>query len=127
MCILRRRDKRRGTYDLYVFPTGGFIQESAYVPLKSHEGEKNMNNNKPIANPHVLFLEFENQGGDWAIKILHAYGENKHYSAPLDENLSLQFQPVEMFNPRTAQTITGVGCLPLQKTLKEDNDAEPTP
>jgi hypothetical protein len=74
-----------------------------------------------ISNPQVLFVLFEDQGGDWVVKIPHAYGEDKHFIAPIEEALSLQFHAVKMMNPLTAEKIIGVACIPLKEVDEKDS------
>lgn len=76
---------------------------------------------KQIAHPRVLFVHFENQGGDWALVIPHAFGKNKHYRSAITEDLLLEFMPVAMTNILKGEVVTGVGCVPLIKEKGEDD------
>lgn len=74
-----------------------------------------------ILNPRVLFVVFEQQDGDWIVKLPHAYGKDRHWSAPISEALSLQFQPVPLTNLKGDQTV-GVICYPLTEIEKDGKD-----
>lgn len=76
-----------------------------------------------IADPKVLFVTFENQGGDWVVKIPHAYGKDHHYIAPISEKLSLQFQPATLIAEVHGEEnvkVNGVVCYPLTEIEKSD-------
>jgi hypothetical protein len=66
-----------------------------------------------IVDPQILFVKFENQGGDWIIKIPNAYKDGSEFLAPIDENLSLQFQPVMLNSFLGHDPRPGIACIPL--------------
>jgi hypothetical protein len=77
----------------------------------------------------VLFVRFENQGGDWVIKIPNAYKDGSDFVAPIDEDLSLQFQPVMLSSLLGHDSRPGIACFPLQfheEDERKDDDANPT-
>lgn len=66
-----------------------------------------------ILDPLVLYVKFENQGGDWSVRIPNAYGDGFDFIAPISEELSLQFQPIKLTHYLTTKIVAGVGCIPL--------------
>jgi hypothetical protein len=75
---------------------------------------------KQIGHPRVLSVTFKKQKGKWMLRIPHAYGENDHFTAPVSNNLVLQFQPTRMNNLLSGDSVVGVACLPLVFMTDED-------
>ena len=77
-----------------------------------------------IVDPKVLFVKFENQGGDWVVTIPNAYKDGSDFSAPIDESLSLQFQPVMLSSLLGHDSRPGIVCIPLNFTEDEETEGE---
>lgn len=79
-----------------------------------------------IFNPRVLFVRFENQGGDWVVRIPKAHKDGSDFVVPIEEELSLQFQPVAL-SSLIQESVIGVGCIPLRFEADEEGDSNANP